>query len=86
MESRVRQDVVTGEVLEDQHSNRHPARAHVGGQRLDRVRDIETVVTLHSASQSDAEIEVVDLTVDSDSPEIELLRPGEKWADCNDSE
>ena len=72
--------------MEDRLSSVHPARAHVAGQRLDRVRDIETVVTLRSASQSDAEIEVVDLTVDSDNPEIEVFRPGEKWADCDDSE
>ena len=39
-------DSSTGEVIEDRHARTNPARAHAALQRLDRVRDIETVVTL----------------------------------------
>ena len=83
MESRVTQDIITGVILEDRHSNRNPARAHVAGQRLDRVRDIETVVTLRDAAPVDEDAEVIDLTVDSDVEAFEMLKRGEKWADCD---
>ena len=72
--------------MEDRHSSENPARAHAAGQRLDRVRDIETVVTLHDAAQADEDGEIIDLTGDDDIAVIEVLRPGERWADCSESD
>ena len=69
----------------------NPARASDAGRRLDRVRDIESLVTL-AETAGDDEAEVVDLTLDIAGPETEepmddvgafvFFRPGEKWADC----
>ena len=89
VESRVILDTATGEVLEHSHAASNPARAHVAGQRLDRVRDIETIVTLLEApEQTASEIECIDLTVDSDGgsgekQRFEKLEVGTKWADCD---
>ena len=98
IESRVTRDSATGEIIEDRHASTNPARAHAALQRLDRVRDIETVVTLLDklegagepqffsspgcASACGEDFEFVDLTVDSGTEEIELLEPGQRWADC----
>ena len=79
VESRVTRDSATGEIIEDRHACTNPARAHAALQRLDRVRDIETVVTLLDKSE---DVEFVDLTVDSGIEELGLLEPGQRWADC----
>ena len=79
VESRVTRDSATGEVLEDRHVYTNPARAPAALQRLDRVRDIETVVTLLDRSE---DFEFVDLTVGSGAEDFELLAPGQRWADC----
>ena len=80
VESRVTQDSATGEIIEDRHSRTNPARAHAALQRLDKVRDIETVVTLFDRSE---DVELIDLTVDSGIEDIGLLEPGQRWADCD---
>ena len=72
-------DSATGEVLEDRHARTNPARAHAALQRLDRVRDIETVVTLLDRPE---DFEFIDLTVDSGGEDLGLLEPGQRWADC----
>ena len=89
VESRITRDIATGELLEDRHVAVNPARASVAGQRLDRVRDIESIVTLIEApEQTASEGEVIDLTVDSDGGGFEergfeVLAAGEKWADVD---
>ena len=61
--------------------------ACAAGQRLDRVRDIESIVTLVEAPEQAAyEDEVIDLTVESSDggyggQGFGLLAAGEKWAD-----
>ena len=73
--------------MEDRHVAVNPARGSVAGQRLDRVRDIESIVTLiEAAEQTASDGEVIDLTVDSGGDDIavrgfEALAVGEKWAD-----
>ena len=62
MEARETVDTVTGELLESVHVLANPARASDEGQRLDRVRDIETLVTL-AETAGDDEVELVDLTL-----------------------
>ena len=74
------QDSATGEIIEDRHSRTNPARAHAALQRLDKVRDIETVVTLFDRSE---DVELIDLTGDSGIEDIGLLEPGQRWADCD---
>ena len=89
VEPRVTRGTATGEVLERRHAVSNPARAHAAGQKLDRVRDIETIVTLlETPDQIEEEIELIDLTVDSDGGkfatlEFERLEAGRKWADCD---
>ena len=46
MEARETVDTVTGELLESIHVLANPAKASDAGRRLDRVRDIEALVTL----------------------------------------
>ena len=85
-------DAVTGELLESVHALDNPARASNAGRRLDRVRDIETLVTI-AKTASDDEVELVDFTLDTAGSESErprddigdfvFFRPGEKWADCD---
>ena len=77
-------DSATGEIIEDRHARTNSARASAALQRLDKVRDIETVVTLLDRSE---DIEVIDLTVDSGIEDIGLFEAGQRWADCgSDSE
>ena len=89
VESRIAHDIATGEVLEDRHVAVNPARASAAGQRLDRVRDIESIVTLIAAPEHTAsDGEVIDLTADSDGEDVaargfEVLAAGEKWADID---
>ena len=87
MESRITRDTATGEILEDRHVAVNPARASAAGQRLDRVRDIESVVTLvEKPGHAVSDDETVDLTLDSDAEEVvngdyRGLAAGVKWAD-----
>ena len=87
--SRVTLDTATGEVLERRHVASNPARADAASQRLDRVRDIETIVTLIEApEQAASENEVIDLTVDSECSGVEergfeVLAASERWADVD---
>ena len=84
-------DTVTGKLLESVHVLDNPARASNAERRLDRLRDIETLVTL-AETASDDEAELVDLTLDTagseskrpidDIGEFVFFRLGEKWADC----
>ena len=89
VESRITRDIATGELLEDRHVAVNPARTNVAGQRLDRARDIESIVTLIEApEQTASEGEVIDLTVDSGGDDIavrgfEVLAAGQKWADID---
>ena len=72
-------DSATGEIIEYRHVSTNPARAPAALQRLDKVRDIETVVTLLDRSEN---VEFFHLTIDSGAEEICLLEPGQRRADC----
>ena len=67
----------------------NPARADAASQRLDSVRDTDTIVTLIEApEQAASENEVIDLTVDGECSGVEergfeVLAAGEKWADVD---
>ena len=91
MEARESVDTVTGELLESVHVLANPARACDAGRRLDRVRDIKTLVTL-AETAGDDEAEPVDFTLKDSG--VETDRPKEVvdryvalgkdvcWADC----
>jgi hypothetical protein len=69
--ARRTQDAASGEVLEDVETTRAPFSSAMAGRRLDRVRDIETRVTLHSGPP----------------PPLPPPPPKPRWADiCSDSD